>query len=63
MRSLAFALYGDEVDVITKLLAVECFLVVVHDIGQVGVAGDLRQNTLLFRLLQVVLRSVVLMLR
>jgi hypothetical protein len=60
--SLAFALYGYEVDVITKLLAVQCFLVVVHDIGQVGVARDLRQNALLLSLLQVVLGAVVLVL-
>lgn len=39
---MAFALYGDKVDVVAELLAVKGFLVVVHDIGEVGVASNLR---------------------
>lgn len=61
--SLAFALYGHEVDIVGKFLAVQCFLVVLHDVGEVGVPTNLGQNALFLGLLQVVLGSVVFVFR
>lgn len=61
--SLAFALYGYEVDVIGEFLTVERLFVVVHDIGQIGVAANLGQYALFLGLFEVVLGAVVLVLR
>ena len=61
--SLAFALYGYEVDVIGEFLTVECLFVVVHDVGQIGVAANLGQYALFLGLFEVVLGAVVLVLR
>jgi len=61
--SLAFALYGYEVDVIGEFLTVERLFVVVHDIGQIRVAANLGQYALFLGLFEVVLGAVVLVLR
>lgn len=61
--SLAFALYGYEVDVIGEFLTVERLFVVVHDVGQIGVAANLGQYALFLGLFEVVLGAVVLVLR
>ena len=61
--SLAFALNGYEIDVIGELFTVESLFIIVHDIGQIGVSGYLGQYPLFLSLLEVVLGSVVLVLR
>ena len=60
---MALAGQRGEVEVVGELLVVERFLVVLHDVGEVGRPGYLRQNALLLGLLEVVLGAVVLMLR
>ncbi len=54
---------GRQVDVVRQLLPVERLLVGLHDVGEVVVGADLGEHCLLLRLLEVVLRPVVLVLR
>lgn len=60
--SLSLAGQWGEVQIVGELLIVEGFLVVLHDVGEVGRPGYFREDALLLGLLEVVLGSVVFML-
>ena len=62
LRSVAATGEAAEVDVVGKFLAVECFFVVLNQVTEVRVPGDLGKDALVLSLLEVVLRPEVLVL-